>query len=233
MVRWIAPMVLLLTGCPATDQFTPGPEVLWQHFPFDGNRTWEYISSDLEVTYKLAGTTREDDPDPEVSEDFNIYHVDFATKCVAADPSCVDGELVRTIAFSSDVTNGTLIHKFQQGSLDITYEPPLVLAPDDTAVGEVYETITDGQKWSTTLVGFETCEGIVHMQGADFAASNCSAHLTLADGDANVDTNQGLTGEYWVAKGLGIIGIKLEGDEATWGLSKLECEPAEECNGQW
>lgn len=234
MVRSIVPLLLpLLAGCIPEDGITSGSEVLWQHFPFDGLRTWEYVSTDLEVTYKLVGTMREDDPNPEVSEDYNVYHVDFTTKCVAADPSCVDGGLVRTIAFSSDVSNGSLIHKFVQGSLDVDYDPPLVIAPDDVNVGESYETITDGQKWSSTLVAFEPCDGIVKMQGDQYAASNCSAHLQLTDGDANSDTNQGLAGDYWVAKGLGIIGIKLEGDDGTWGLSKLECEPAEDCNGQW
>ncbi len=234
MMRWSAAFVLLLTGCPAQDGITGGDIELWQHFPFDGTRNWEYISSNLDLSYKLAGAMRPDDPNPDVSEDFNIYHIDFSTDCVAADPDCVDGEIIRTMGLSSDVSNGTLLHTFSQGTISIDFDPPMVVAPRDGQVGLVTETITDGVTWSSTLLGFEPCDGVVFMQGSDFEKSNCSAHFVLSDGDNFPDTNYGLAGDYWVAKGLGIVGISLEGDDgAIWGLSKMVCEPLEECNGQW
>ena len=52
--------------------------------------------------------------------------------------------------------------------------------------------------------------------------------------DGNGRTGRIINILYWVAKGLGIVGISLEGDDgAIWGLSKMVCEPLEECNGQW
>lgn len=236
MIRWTAPFVLLLTGCPTKDQILPGGESLYEHFPFDGVRTWEYISTDLEISYKLKGDMRADDPNPDVSADFNVYHIDYSTKCVAADPDCVDGALVRSIGVSSDVTNGVLIHSFVQGSVDISYDPPLVIAPRETKVGQEIETFTDGITWTSTLTGYETCEGIVNMQGDQFTSANCAAHIVLEDADSNADTNYGLAGEYWVSIGLGIIGLSLEGDDGQiWGLSKLECEESDDrtCNGEW
>lgn len=235
MTRWSAAFILLLTGCPAQDQFTTDGLELWEHFPFDGTRSWEYISTNLELDYKLQGDMRPDDPDPEVSEDYNIYHIDFTQNCVNPDSGCVDGQLVRTLGFSSDITNGTLIHTFNQGSVNIEFDPPLVVAPKEfDTVGQTEDTSTDGITWSSTLVGFEPCSNVIAMQGSDFEKSNCSAHLTLSDNDNFPDTNYGLAGDYWVAKGLGIVGISLEGDDGEiWGLSKMDCEPLEECNGQW
>lgn len=234
MKRWSAPFILLLTGCPPQDNIDVSGNELYQHFPFDGVRAWEYISDDLELSYKLAGNMREEDPDPEISEDYNIYHVDYSTNCVAADPDCVDGEIIRSIGFSSDVSNGTLMHSFVQGTVNIDFDPPLVISPKEVKVGEVTTTDTDNTTWSSTLIGFETCEGVVYMQGADFERSNCSAHIQLSDGDNFPDTNYGLAGDYWVAKGLGIVGISLEGDDGhIWGLSKMDCEPLEDCDGTW
>ena len=237
MIRWTASFaaLLMLAGCPAPPP-SVGGEGLWQHFPFDGSRTWEYISTDTDLSYKLVGKMRAEDPDPEVSEDYNIYHIDYSTKCVSADPDCIDDEIVRTLGISSDVTNGTLLHNFSQGSADLTFDPPLVIAPKESKVGEAVATATDGTTWNATLIGFEPCDNVVRMQGDDFAIANCSAHLLLEDADTNPDTNYGIAGDYWVAKGLGIAGISLEGDdEHVWGLSKLTCEETDDrsCDGTW
>lgn len=233
MKRWSLPLLVLAAGCGPQDNIATSGEELWQHFPFDGVRTWEYISTDLSLSYKLIGQMREEDPDSEVNAEHNVYHIDYSTDCVAADPECVDGEVIRTVAISSDY-DGVWIHTFAQGSATVTFDPPLVVAPDEVKVGEVVETTTDGIKWNSVLVGFEPCDGFVRMQGESFKASNCSAHLTLSDGDNNPDTNYGLAGDYWVARGLGIVGISLDGDDgAIWGLSKMICEPDDDCNGEW
>ena len=232
MIRW-APVFALIAGCKPPDNITGGGIELWEHLPFDGTRTWEYISSNVDIPYKLVGRMRPDDPDPDLSADFNIYHIDFTKDCVQPDPGCIEDDPVRTLAFSSDVSNGILVHSFEQGGVVVDFDPPLVLAPKDVDVDEAVETVTDGATWTSTLLGFEPCEGIVNMQGSQFEATNCSARLLLQDGDNLSETNYGLPGDYWLSKGLGIIGIQLDGEDDVWGLSSMVCEPEEDCGGRW
>lgn len=232
MTRWAAPLILLLTGCPAQDNFGVSRDTLWEHFPFDGNRTWEF-RSDSGADYEIVATTREDDPENELSdEDTNVYWVDFTVDCVGSDPTCVDGEFIKSIAFSSDVREGVQIHSYEE-TATITYDPPILITPKDNTVGETNTTATDGANWASTLVGYQPCTDIVRMQGSDFERPNCAAHFLIEDGDTNPDTNAGLTGDLWVARGLGFVGFSFEGTEEIWGLSGLVCEPDEECNGEW
>lgn len=233
MTRWAAPLILLLTGCPGTDTVTSGRDVLWEHFPFDGNRTWEF-RSDSGAQYEIVATTRPDDPENELSdEDTNVYWIDFTVDCVGADPECVDGEFIKALAFSSDVRDGVQIHAYDQGNSIIPYDPPLLVTPKDNVVGEVTQTNTDNSNWSSTLMGYQPCTDIVRMQGTDFERANCAARFVIEDGDNDPDTNSGVTGDLWVARGIGFVGFSLEGQEEVWGLSSLVCEPDEECNGEW
>jgi len=219
---------MLLAGCAPPDNYEFSGTIVWDLFPFDGNRTWEFINTDETVTYKLKAQTRPGDPDSELSDLYNIYRVDYMTNCVASDPSCVEDEIIRTVGWSSDVQNGVLIHSFQQDSWDVVYDPPIQVSAPEMLVDETLTTVTDGFNWTSTLVGFEHCP--VHMN-VDWGP-NCG-HFTLDDGDGDELSNFGLSGDYWAIKGQNVVSLLLLGETGDWQLSESSCEPDEECRGDW
>ena len=222
---------LLLLPLAAAIACTPPAEELpttlvWDAFPFDGNRTWEFINTDDTVSYKLVAETREVKPDD--SADYSVYTVDYSVDCVAADATCEQGELLRSIGWSSDAQNGVMIHSFENQNFGVDYEPPIWLSDSDARVGVPLTTMTDGFEWTATLEGFEHCPVWLN---ADWGP-NC-AHFSLDDGDMTGGVNHGLTGHYWAIDGQGVVAIQLDGEAGMWQLSESNCYPEEACNGDW
>src|SRR5687768_10557240 len=92
---------------------------LWKSFPFDGERTWEFLSTDTTLPYALYVTSSDK---PEVVDGSNVYPVTAETDCRAAG-DCED-EILWSIRWSSDTTSGVRIHGWTVGD-----EDPVELAP--------------------------------------------------------------------------------------------------------
>jgi len=220
---WIAP--LALGACEPPDNYTYGGTPMSTLFPFDGLRTWEFIHSDTAVTYKLEAAMRRDS---EKDGTINIYTVDYAKRCVAADDSCVDGEILWSLEWSSDTTEGVRIHGSNVGDDESTwvmYEPPIVLALSEMKVDDVVETTTAGHTFSSTLFNFESCPVYLQAEWED------CAHIIISDVGGDQLSGYPIAGEYWAIAGRNVVAIDLETDEGLWQLSKDECEG--ECNGSW
>jgi hypothetical protein len=229
MIRWTASLTLVLAiGCTPDDQYQLGGLTMYDLFPFDGNRTWEFINEDKAVTWWLRAETREEDPIDDLVEGHTVYHVDYTKYCRGEDENCTEGDLVRSIGWSSDVNDGVLIHSFTQGPAELTYDPPLQVAGREMNVGDVSETTTDGYNFTSTLVAMEFCPVEINNDWGP----NC-AHFRIEDGDTDPVSNQGLVGDYWAVKGLNVVAIDLEGDFGAWGLQTHECTPDEDCRGDW
>ena len=216
----------LLAACGSPQEPESAPTPVWDNFPFDGSRTWEFVNTDATVPYKLVAHS--DGIPDEAFEGHNVYPVTYSTDCVTGD--CED-ELLRTIWWSSDIVDGVLIHAYEEGSWSPTYEPPLRLSPPDSTFDTPIETITDGFEWTSRLEAFEHCP--VHMN-TDWGP-DC-ARFVVEDGDDEAWTNEGLTGTWWAIKGVGVVAFELEGETGRWQLSGFECEPTEddeECVGVW
>ena len=224
----VAGLCLLAFGaCDKEPLYTLSGTDMYELFPFDGDvRTWEFINLDEGISYSLVAKTRAEDPLDETGE-YRIYHIDYTTKCVQTDPNCIEDELIRTLAVSSDVTNGVLIHSLEVGSSLITYDPPLVLAGKEMKAGDTVVTDTDGQIWTATFVGFEACPVRLNVDWRE------CVHITLEDDDTDPITNGDITGDYWAITGQNIIGLQLTTDVDQWQLSKIACEPLETCLGEW
>ncbi len=221
----VALALVLLSGCGNNENFTYGGTVLWEMFPFDGTRTWEYINDDTELSWTMVGTMTSSEPENE--NDFSVYTVEYTKHCVGADDTCVEGELVRSIRWSSDAVSGVHIHTWAEGESTLQLDPPIRLAASEGEIKDTQLTHSAGFNWTTTFEAFEECP--VRMT-VDWP--NCG-RFHIDDGDGDPLTGLGLVGSYWAVRGAGITGLELSGDLPRWQLLKNDCLPEEDCNGFW
>ncbi len=230
--------VILLTGCPPKQNpYSYGGTLMYEMFPFDGIRTWEFVNTDEELSYSMIATMREQDPEAKEPKDgVPRYTIDYAKHCRGADPDCYEGEIMRTITWSSDLTEGVRIHDYEDTNGLIEFGTAIQLAPSEMERDDVEETKTDGYTWTSTLIGAENCPVRMNVDWED------CMHLVLDDGDGDDTTNTGLVGDYWAIAGFNVVAILLTADITTgpedeewgqWELTDHECEPLEDCDGNW
>ncbi len=213
--------ISVLSGCLGGTDDPSGPvDNVWKMFPFDGQRTWEYINVDDTVTWTLVGTMQSDQPI--LKDGLNVYTIDYTKHCVGTDSDCVEGELVRTVAWSSDPVDGVHIHRWEQDGAPLAFEPPVKLAGSDMATGEPTETATTGALWTSELVDLEECP--VYLTVVDWPLCG-RFHLT--------GEGVGLPGDYWAVRSAGIVAMELTDGMPRWELLATDCTPDEGCDGVW
>jgi hypothetical protein len=211
----------LLFACGAEDQEAVSDFNLHETMPFEGERSWEFISTDDELGWAMIAELRGLD---ETFTDRDVYLVDYKADCRTEGIDCEEGEILRTIAWSSDAANGVQLHAFMQGPANITYDPPIEVMPASMGTSTPVETVTDGFSWTSTLIGFEHCPTRMPQNWG----AGC-AHFVLEDGDGDSWSNEGLAGDYWAIAGQGIVAIQLEGSEHLWELSGAQCDDSDTC----
>lgn len=201
-------------------QPTSGATPVWDMFPFDGEREWTYVSTDASLVYKLVATC---DGIPEVMNGANVYTVHYKVECVGNSETCVTGERLFVLRWSSNNTDGVYIHAYSVGDpiQFIDFVPPLHIAYDDMNNEDAIQTKTNSALWTSTMGPIRECP--VRMSG-DF--DNC--------GTWTITTNQGdgfpIAGQWWASKGLGVAAFQLATDSGQWQLAQDECV---DCDGTW
>jgi hypothetical protein len=213
--------LLMLGACKGYPPSFSGSPV-WQMFPFDGERTWTYISTDTTLPYKLvAHSTGE----PEVVGGDNVYTIEYTSSCFGADPSCIDGEVLRRVKWSSNVTDGVFVHAWAEGDdAFVDLEPPIHVTLDDMKRGETLETTTAGAVWTSTMSGIEECPIALSA-----AWDECGRFEVSVEGTDGYP----VAGAYWATVGNGIAAMELATETGVWQLSDLDCQTENDCDGTW
>jgi len=235
--------IVLLTGCPPKQNpYGYSGTLMYELFPFDGLRTWEFISTDEDLVYSMIATMREQDPDAKEPKDgITRYTIDYTQNCRGASDDCVPGGPIRTITWSSHIEEGVRIHDYEDPIAGlIEYDPPIVIATAKMERDDVIETKSDGFTWTSTLGEVQDCPVQMNVEWPD------CAHFTLDDGDGDDTTNPGLVGAYWSIAGFNVVTVQLVVDTRTvtdpngeeievgqWQLVDHDCEPLEDCDGTW
>lgn len=221
MTRSPALLLVLLGACQGYPPTFDGSPV-WSMFPFDGERSWTYISTDQTLAYKLVAWSS---GEPELKGGKNIYTVEYSTNCFGADPECVEGEILRKVKWSSDVSDGVFIHAYALGSDAFTdLDPPVQLTPDDMKKGDVIETTSNGATWSSTMNGISECP-----VSLSAAWDECGEFaLTTDAGDGYP-----IAGTYWATVSNGTAALELATETGVWQLSDLDCQTDVDCDGSW
>lgn len=218
------PLAFLLCACGGAPPVFDGEEGA-SFFPFDGSRTWEFINADDAVTYKLVLVQQ---PDPTSSPVGNVYSIQHHIECVAADPGCVDGEVVRTVRWSSVGTDGAFLHGALVGGVDTVVKPPITVADENVLVEEdPWLTSTSDGDWSSDLVLKEACPVVI--------TSDWESCLRFDVDDAGTSSlHDHVAGSYWANYGYNVVAFDLTDDGlGRWELSSVVCPDDDPCDGEW
>ncbi|MEQ1570963.1 MAG: hypothetical protein ABMA64_35365 [Myxococcota bacterium] len=213
--------MLALWGAAGCDGYSPvftGSPV-WQMFPFDGEREWNYVSTDQTIPYKMVVTS---DGVAEVIGGENVYTLRYTKGCVAASEECVDGDLLYQLRWASNATYGTFVYAFDAGDGFQDFDPPVQITLDTMKRDDVVETSTAGANWSSTMRGIEPCPIRMSANWPE-----CGAFSVETDGGDGFP----LAGDWWAVAGNGVAAFQLPSDTGQWQLSSFEC--AGECDGTW
>ncbi len=197
----------------------------YEYFPFDGTRTWEFINADPNVSYKLVVTQL---AETTLVDGRNVYSIEHAAECVAADEACVEGAILRTVRWSSSGTDGVFIHGVLVGAVDAVFDPGITVAGEKMLVdGEPLETATSDGDWTSDLTLKEVCP--VVLQG-DW--ESCS--VFEVDDQESSSAHADIAGTYWANVGYNVVAFDLTDDDVDrWELSSVVCAENDPCDGVW
>jgi hypothetical protein len=216
----LAPSLLLSLAACGQNNFDFDGSQVYTLFPFDGERTWEYISTDQELSYKLKVTSL---LEPEVIDRRNVYTLDYTTECVRNDEQCLTGTVLYQLRWASTVTDGVEIHGLSvDGGQLQDLQPPVMITEDMAERDDAFVTETGGITWTSTLLGVEECPIAMNANWEE-----CSKFEVVAEGGDGWP----IAGTYWATKGNGIAAMELTGENGRWELSDIACEG--ECDGRW
>lgn len=224
-MRTILPTTLALialgaAGCTPPNNASFSGTDMKDLFPFDGERTWEFLNSDVSIPYKLIGTLQ---PEGEPMGAVTLYTVQFTKECVQVGEPCTDGELMWSTSWTSNLTDGVFIHRYTVADgAAVELDPPLQIATGRMKKDDVIETTTDGSTWTSELMGFEECP--VNMAVSWDSCARLEVASSAGDGAP-------LAGTYWANAGFNVVAMELPWDIELWGLSKHTCNG--ECDGRW
>mgnify|MGYP006064907045 CR=1 FL=1 len=199
---------LMLTACD-TDNYNYAGHNTYEYFPLDGERTWKYRQDDLSIEWRM-----------EINKsvtaqvgDYDIATFDYSV----LDPA----ELLYSIDWSSDSTNGILIHGYSvEGGDTVSFETPVAFAEYRMIPGDVAETTTNGVTYSAELVGVESCAN-------DWVTDPWEClHFSISDGTDGASSAP-FVGDWWVAADWGTSRFQPAGYDTPWILSEALWAPTE------
>ena len=194
---------------------------MWESVPFDGQRTWEYVSSDEALPYKLVVEIF--GPGEPGLLDAIVYTLHYKQDCFLPDPACVDGEILRIIKWSSDPVRGVMVHGFGDLGAMQDFDPPIKISADDANRGDSWETVTGGATWTSTYVGIENC---------DVAMVQTWPECFRFEVETDAGEGYPLAGTWWSAQANGVARMEIATETGQWKLNDLWCdEPG--CGTQW
>lgn len=213
------PALLLLAGCAGNGFTFPGTPV-WKMFPFDGERSWGYISTDDAATYHLDTTSS---GEAEKIGGANVYTLVTVKDCIGSDPDCVDGDPAFRMSWSSDSVDGVQIWGYADGDGQyVELRPPIQVATAEMARGDTIETVTGGVTWTSTLDGIQECPIRLVAQWDE-----CAAFTLTVDGGPAYP----IAGTWYATAGNGIAAFQHEEEEQRWEVYDIDCQG--ECTGEW
>ncbi len=117
-------------------------------FPFDGERTWEFVNDDPEIPYHVVATL-DSDPRVRVFDGARqaAYTIRYQVDCIRPEAGCVTGDSfrIRSLTLSSDFAFGTLLHEVDTVAEGLeTFDPPMLLTGSRGRVGDVWEGASGG-----------------------------------------------------------------------------------------
>lgn len=217
MIRTIAALgpLLALAACGDGTYGYSGRDMS-DYFPFDGERVWEFVSTNPDVPYKSVAVL---DPAYRQTEDGKtwIFQVSHHKECVTAGADCVTDEPLFAYEMSSDDSDGVLIWSYAgpDGQLT-TFDPPLMVADSMMVAGDEVVTETNGTAYTAKFVGMEHCP----IRWTDGWEDCAKISISEANGAWP-------SGDLWAISGWNQVAWKAAGQDDQWQLSWADYSPLE------
>ncbi len=178
-------------------------------FPFDGTcRGWELVSDDVSLPYMMVGSVQ---PNPDTADDgfTQIWTINYNVLCITEGETCDEGALLRSIKMSTSRSAGTLVYAFDDGTGAQSFDPPLKLTDGTMAPTDTISSESGAASLTTEFVTIGSCD-------IRWASWDGCPLLTVDD----AGTGTGMSGDYWVADGWGIVAWQLDSDSGRWSLDR-------------
>ncbi len=196
-------LLVLMSACEPQPVRVSG----WQmenFFPFDGARTWEFTSDDVESRHLLIATL---DPEAVNLEDGSSLHeISYDLECADVNDTECEDAWVRSLTWSTSRTDGVKITELHGPDIDLVFDEPVLIAGDEMTVGD---SVTSAGFTST----FESIEPCPVLWTDDW--DTCAHMVVTGSGPGSED----IVGDYWAVSNFNVVGLKLESDAAQWRLS--------------
>lgn len=205
------PVVLaaLLAGCQGGYNYTG--YTIHDHFPLDGDWTWQYSQEDETVDFKL------------LVDRVSPTEVRGTTEVVTLEYKKADTEdLLYSVKWSSDTTSGVLIHGYTDEATGETadYDPPIILGDFQMVVGDSNTVSTNGEEWVSKFVSVEDCPNY-------WVETWTCLKFELDNGDGDDLAGPPFAGTYWLAPNYGPSRFIPTGYADPWVLTRADWEPGE------
>ena len=178
---------------------------MWEYFPVDGKRSWEYASDDEDATYDLEIERH----DAEGPEGLDVYRFELREE--------ESGDNLADVYWSSTSSFGIYVHGFThplaKGSE--TLDEPITIATPYMSVGDQLVSGEGLGQITSTLVGVEPCNNHWVAEGWD----SC-LHLDVDDGGLGL----AFAGDFWLVPRYGIALWSPSNTESTWVLKQASWE---------
>jgi hypothetical protein len=188
--------------------YTYGGYKVYDHFPLDGYRTWDYAQGDESVEWQMAV---EKDPNTSETDDYEIITLNYRVDDPETNLFAID--------WSSDSIKGVLIHGFvdYETGDSSDFDPPLVFGEYQMVPGAEVSTETGGRTWTSTFESVEECPN--HWVTTDEDTWEC-LKFTLDDGDGDDLSGPPFAGSWWIAPRYGTSRFIPTGYDDAWVLTK-------------
>jgi len=200
-------MLVVAAGCSGAAPQEFRGEDMEDYFPFAENLSceWQFVNEDDGVSYKLIARIENE----EFVNDIRQFTVEYTKDCVGEDPTCVEGDFVRSMTWSLQGNQGIHLHKVETAAQGETvFEPSLRFLDKYMKRGD--QTVADagGNTYTTTLEEFGACPVLLDWD-------QCAKLVVESSGGPD-----SVTGTYWVINDFNIVAMNWDEDPlSTWQLS--------------
>lgn len=200
-------LLILSAACNgADDQYQISGYTMTSFFPFDGDRTWEFTSTDEARAHYLIASL---DPEFQTLEDGTTVHeISYDLQCIDPNDEACEDAWVRSLVWSVNRIEGIAIREVHAPDGDVVFDEPVYIAADEMTVGD---SVTSGGFTST----FESIDPCPVLLSDDW---DTCAHLVLSGGTELAGTH--LNGEYWAVSNFNVVSMMIDSDGGEqWQLS--------------
>ncbi|MCB9674999.1 MAG: hypothetical protein H6737_07775 [Alphaproteobacteria bacterium] len=205
MTRWL-PILALAAGCTGTAPPDFRGEDMEDYFPWAGNvgYQWQFVNEDVTLTYRMLGEIVNE----ELIDDTRRFTVEYVKDCIGDDPTCVEGEPIRSMTWSLQGNLGVHLHRVETDAGELVFEPSLRFIDRYMKRADVTTSEAGGNTYTSTLEEFGDCPVLLDWTG-------CAKIVVTSSGGPDQ-----VTGTYWVINDFAIVGALWDdGGLQTWKLS--------------